>query len=63
MRGYRLGSAFLDESLPLENGSYQDVVAFKVVDKRLRIQLKNGKETTLRTRRSLSVTVAMYQLR
>ena len=24
---------FLDESLPLENGSYQDVVAFKVVDK------------------------------
>lgn len=40
---------FLDESLPLENGSYQDVVAFKVVDKQLRIQLKNGKETTLRT--------------
>lgn len=40
---------FLDESLPLENGSYQDVVAFKVVDKHLRIQLKNGKETTLRT--------------
>ena len=40
---------FLDESLPLENGSYQDVVAFKVVDKLLRIQLKNGKETTLRT--------------
>lgn len=39
---------FLDESLPLENGSYQDVVAFKVVDKQLRIQLKNGKETTLR---------------
>ncbi len=31
---------FLDESLPLENGSYQDVVAFKVVDKQLRIQLK-----------------------
>ncbi|MCZ5421036.1 hypothetical protein O5558_03595 [Escherichia coli] len=40
---------FLDESLPLESGSYQDVVAFKVVDKQLRIQLKNGKETTLRT--------------
>ncbi|EIQ4655833.1 TPA: malate synthase G [Escherichia coli] len=40
---------FLDESLPLENGSYQDVVAFKVVDKQLRIQLKKGKETTLRT--------------
>ncbi|MCS1330214.1 malate synthase G [Escherichia coli] len=40
---------FLDESLPLENGSYQDVLAFKVVDKQLRIQLKNGKETTLRT--------------
>lgn len=35
---------FLDESLPLENGSYQDVVAFKVVDKQLRIQLKNGKK-------------------
>ena len=50
---------FLDESLPLENGSYQDVVAFKVVDKQLRIQLKNGKETTLRTPRSLSVTVAI----
>ena len=40
---------FLDESLPLEKGSYQDVVAFKVVDKQLRIQLKNVKETTLRT--------------
>lgn len=40
---------FLDESLPLENGSYQDVVAFSVVDKQLRIQLKNGQESTLRT--------------
>ncbi len=35
---------FLDESLPLENGSYQDVVAFKVVDKQLRIQLKMVKK-------------------
>ncbi|WDB78232.1 malate synthase G [Escherichia albertii] len=40
---------FLDESLPLENGSYQDVLSFKVVDKQLRIRLKNGTETTLRT--------------
>ncbi|EPS0029083.1 malate synthase G [Escherichia albertii] len=40
---------FLDESLPLENGSYQDMLSFKVVDKQLRIRLKNGTETTLRT--------------
>ncbi|XPE65445.1 hypothetical protein ACNKHR_18035 [Shigella flexneri] len=38
------GRRFLDESLPLENGSYEDVVAFKVVDKQLRIRLENGKE-------------------
>lgn len=50
---------FLDESLPLENGSYQDVVAFKVVDKQLRIQLKMVKKPRYVPRRSLSVTVAM----
>lgn len=40
---------FLDESLPLENGSYQDIVAFSVVDKQLHIDLQNGRQTTLRT--------------
>lgn len=40
---------FLDESLPLENGSYQDIAAFSVVDKQLRIKQQNGTQTTLRT--------------
>ncbi len=50
---------FLDESLPLENGSYQDVVAFKVVDKQLRIQLKMVKKPRYVLQHSLSVTVAI----
>ncbi|MCW0137077.1 hypothetical protein OIU92_21195 [Escherichia coli] len=44
-----LGSAFSMNHYRWKTAAYQDVVAFKVVDKQLRIQLKNGKETTLRT--------------
>lgn len=50
---------FLDESLPLENGSYQDVAAFKVVDKQLRILLKMAQKLRYVPRRSLSATVVM----
>lgn len=38
----------LDKPLPLEDGNHQNVMTSKVVDKRLCIQLKNGRETTLR---------------
>ncbi len=41
------GRAFLEETFPLEHGSYRDASAFLVRDGALHVELSTGKETTL----------------
>lgn len=48
------GRDFLDQTVPLKNGSHSDAVKYEIVDGKLAVTLENGEKTSLREEEKLA---------